>query len=233
MPSKDRPNATSRAKKLLQRNATIERMRLEGQSVRQIAETLGLHPDTVKVACRELEQEGIVELKDDHAEETAWALLRGYELARYRFMAIYNEAQGNHAARVGALKGYVDVLSKEVELRQHLRILPRDLGQIAVVINMRHVHATLEQALNRHMDVLTEEIIDDLLAALDTGVDEPRTNTRRALPPAPIEKSVSPRDESPGIGATGHVQQYRDGDLGPTLKPRRDNSIRIGEVSSA
>lgn len=174
-------NATERAIALLERNAAVVRMKLNGWTWPEMAAELKVTETTCRTAWREYQEIGMAELEGENPQETAWELLENYRRTRLKFMTVYDDAKGNHTARIGALKGFLDALSKETELRQHLRLLPRDLGQIAVAIDMRYVQTALLAVLNKYGDALPDTAIDEMIDALAGSVQTAREKAAAAL----------------------------------------------------
>ncbi len=120
----DGKSATKRAMELVARNRQIVSYRLVGYTFPEIAEKMGVSLKTAQRAYAESRDADLYTIKGEDAEDVVFRALEGYRLARVSFWEVYEQARGNHTARIGALKGWMAALNKETELRQAAGLLP-------------------------------------------------------------------------------------------------------------
>jgi hypothetical protein len=108
-------------------------------------------------------------LASEGPAEQAHEYLRAFENVRQRLLAIADKAD-NDSARVGALRELVKTLSKEVELRQHTGLMPRNLADGSVQKEQERLLQRVEETLRRHN--VAPEVYRELAAILESDDEQ-------------------------------------------------------------
>jgi hypothetical protein len=140
-----------------------------GISFTEIARKHGMGEKEVREAYRRYIEE-IAPLMTASAPAAKVGLyLRELESVRHQLHRIAEHAD-NDSAKVGALREIVKTISKEVELQQHLGMLPKNLGEISVHWEQRWVVQQIVSVLER-FDAPPEAFreLEQALSAGDSG----------------------------------------------------------------
>lgn len=162
------------------RHEKIVKMKLDGMSASQIAAELELAQRTVELAWakwRDSEKHSLVE---EDPLDVVFEHIAGFRQLRALAVKVFEECAGttikgedgseltigvNGPARVGALRLVAELRARELSLRQDTGLLPRNLGQVSIAVDVRY---WTEQILTlfREYDV-PAEAQDRLLALLE------------------------------------------------------------------
>lgn len=159
--SKPGESTAARARK----HALIVKKRLQGLAWETVAAEVGMS----ERQCRKVwttwrdERKPFIEGLDpiDYVVEMAGRLDTLYET----LALIASDEKAQHSARVGAVNGQRQTLQAQIELLQETGLLPRNLGRLAVEVDIRHVAVELRMFLQRR---LSEDEFDDAAEELQS-----------------------------------------------------------------
>jgi hypothetical protein len=156
-------------------------LRLEGKTWPEIVEEVGLAERTCQAAYKAWADEDKSELMGEDPTEVVHEHLAGFRKLRADAAAVFYEAAGftipgedgapsvkvgmNPSARVGALRLIADLRQKEIDLRQETGLLPRDLGRLAVTVDVRHWTNVIVGILQKNG--VPPEDLDEVMALLE------------------------------------------------------------------
>jgi hypothetical protein len=156
-------------------------LRLEGRTWPEVSAEVGLALRTCQEAYKAWADEDKHELMGEDPEAVVHEHLAGFRKLRADAAAVYLEAAGfeipgkdgapsvkvgmNPSARVGALRLIADLRQKEIDLRQETGLLPRDLGRLAVQVDVRHWTNVIVGVLEKHG--VPPEGLDEVMALLE------------------------------------------------------------------
>jgi hypothetical protein len=144
------------------RDAAIVAARSEGLSWEAIAAEHGVSARQCRTIVNEYGKAGITPRLRDPVEVVDQMLER-YEDFQERLILIADSAT-NDSARVGAIRAAIDAMRSQAELMQAIGVLPRDLGQMKVEIDVRHVARAAIDVLDRNG--VPVEVQRELIAAV-------------------------------------------------------------------
>ncbi len=118
----------------------------QGADAERIGEEVGLSADWVRRILREQETNGPPDLIREDPLDVVTGLLDGYQrdLRALMLMSLTTE---NEPVALGAMKAAQDTRGRIIELLQHTGRLPRDLGTLAGVVQLRTLAAQLVDVL--------------------------------------------------------------------------------------
>jgi hypothetical protein len=153
LPSRKKPKSTLRRPTLAEaiaRNRKVVELRLmEHKTWRQIAEEVGVNEMTARTGYRTYVEEIAPLIDSEDAFEKAREFLLKLEGIQSKFAAV--AAGSNHEmVKIAALRSLVDAMWKEVELRQHLGLLPSDLAGLADETEARWVAQQVVALLRKY-----------------------------------------------------------------------------------
>jgi hypothetical protein len=156
-------------------------LRLEGKTWPEISAEVGLGARACQKSYKAWADEDKTELMGEDPEAVVHEHLAGFRKLRADAVAVYYEAAGfeipgkdgapsvkvgmNPSARVGALRLIADLRQKEIDLRQETGLLPRDLGKLAVTVDVRHWTDVIVGILQRNQ--VPPEELDEVMALLE------------------------------------------------------------------
>jgi hypothetical protein len=161
------------AEQQVERNRMFVEMRLRGVSIDRTAQTFGLHRDTVLRAMREFRKSNPT-LRTQDPIDIVDEMLLGYQADLEELATISATAKSDNA-RIGAVNSRMVARDRIIALLQSTGVLPHDLGNLKIEIDVRYIAQTLVAVLNKHH--VDEGIQRELLEALRGG------STQGELPP--------------------------------------------------
>lgn len=164
-PGKNVLDATQTA----ERERMIVEMRLRGVSVDRTAQTFGLNRDTVLRAMRRFRERNPT-LRTQDPIDIVDEMLLGYQ-ADLEELAMISATAKSDNARIGAVNSRMVARDRIIALLQSTGVLPHDLGNLKIEIDVRYIAQTLVTVLNRHQ--VDEGIQRELLEALRGGTSAP------------------------------------------------------------
>lgn len=186
---RSRGGAASQA--IADRNRKMQVAKIRGATHDEIAEEFHVSVATsreVWSAMRDMDfslDEDPVEVVVDH--------LMGFKDLRKLAYEVFDEAAGttistesgtkvtvgaNSAARVGALRLAMELRVREIALRQDTGLLPKNLGQLQVQLDVRRIFEDFGKLLQKHK--VAPELVEDLRQIV-------RTTTAKQIEAAPAE----------------------------------------------
>lgn len=164
------------------KHALIIRRKLEEKTEEEIAAEVGLTTRQVRgvwAQWRDSEKELMVQ---EDPLDVVFEHVIGFKDLRSKANKVFDESAGtivttegggqiyvgaNPNVRLGALKLLMDLRVKEIGLRQSTGLLPHDLGQVSINVDVRYWTEQMIAVLVKH-DVPTE-VAEEMLAILDGG----------------------------------------------------------------
>ncbi len=156
------------AQSIERQQAIVHRYDVEHVSFAQIARELGMGEKETREAYGRYVREIAPLMSVGAPEEKAAEYLRTLEDVRQQLARI-GESADNDSARVGALRELVKVMFREIELRQHLGLLPRKLPELRTLVEQRWAGQQIAQLLSE-LDAPPAAV--EKLAAILSGESE-------------------------------------------------------------
>lgn len=185
----------------------VVRLKLEDRTDAEVAAEVGISDRQVRkvwAAWRDTEKQSMT-LEDPL--DVVWEHVAGFRELRRKMHQVFHESAGtavetdggsvvyvggNLNVRLGALKGLLDLRVKEIQLRQETGLLPRDLGQLSVALDVRYWTEQVLSVLQRAE--VREELIDELLGLLKEAGQLPPDDALE-LPPGEAYELEDEDDE--------------------------------------
>jgi hypothetical protein len=134
---------------------------VEGLTWMAVAQKHGIDEKTARTAYRE-HVKGVAPLiENDEPDEVALEAILKLQGAQERFLQFVSEGI-NESVKMGALREYVKALMQEMTLRQEVGLLPRDLGQIRLLVDQDTAADKLITLLKAHG--MPPEVYDEVAA---------------------------------------------------------------------
>ena len=163
------PSVASTSRARVARDDEIIRMRAEGETWKRIAERHGISTRQCRRVVTQ-SKTGMRSLPSMDAIEWVESTYLLYEEAIDQLQEIA-EISNNASARVGAIKAAVAVQAEETALLQAVGVLPRNLGRLAVELDVRHVATTVTQVFEEF--AVPREATDAILRILNRATPAP------------------------------------------------------------
>lgn len=156
-------------------------MKIRGRTTTAIASALDVTERTVFKAWEEFKELAAQEFAAEDPEDAVWQALLEYDGLKTELYDVLETTVSsmNLSAKVGAARAIGEMLERQLELRQATGRLPKNLGELAVKIDLRHVETQVIAVLRNHG--ASRELLEDLRNALGGGTDEARVSARRRV----------------------------------------------------
>jgi hypothetical protein len=158
-------NGRLTAREKVERDAEIVSARASGLPWSEIAAEHRISGRQCRTIVNEYGKTGITPRLRDPVEVVDQMLER-YEGFQERLIDIADTAT-NDSARVGAIKAAMEAMRSQAELMQAIGVLPRDLGRMAVAIDVRRVARAAIEVLDRNG--IPAEVQRELVEAVSGG----------------------------------------------------------------
>lgn len=145
------------------RNRAIVSDRLRGATLPELAARYGLSERQCGNVLREWRDSGVADLEAEDALAVVYEFIERYRQVE-ACLAEIAQAADNSAAAVGAHRGRLDAIDRQVQLMQAAGLLPKELGRLKLQADVRTVAARLVAVFREHQ--VSAEIEQDVIAAL-------------------------------------------------------------------
>lgn len=145
--SKQRPTV---AQSLARQRRIVVAREVEQMTWGAIAEELKMDERDVRRAYETHITEVAPLLAEESPPMVALEYMRALEAVRQQLVKAAGDAGDHVSARVGALREAVATLSKEIELRQHLGLFPKDLGNLQTIVRLEYMAVQCARLLRRY-----------------------------------------------------------------------------------
>jgi hypothetical protein len=119
-----------------------------GKSWVSIAQEMDMDEDAVRTAYWDYTREVVPLIQTEQPPEVAVSYMRMLELQRESLLQTADTTT-NESVKVGAIRAAVGIIVREVELRQHLGLMPTNMGDLPKIEAMRDVIQVFLGALRK------------------------------------------------------------------------------------